>query len=220
MANKATKTQIGKIDNFFFEVNSIITPINILNLAPIQKKQEQHLKELNTQLCDYCLILCDFKYYDDCNLIYNLPLYIIYTIPKKDEPIGECTVEAESKFNFNSNFDNNDKNNDSSIVQNNNTNNNNLYSNSNSKQYIVLPNLFKKQKLKWFSNNDKNIMPKHTHNTDTGFDLKYPEKNIIKLEPYSHTCIDLKIALEILATIIVQIVSRSSLANKEINIKE
>ncbi|KAG9288990.1 hypothetical protein G9A89_015539 [Geosiphon pyriformis] len=43
-------------------------------------------------------------------------------------------------------------------------------------------------------------MPECAHNTDTGFDLRYPGKNPIKLEPHSHTCIDLKIALEIPAT--------------------
>ncbi|KAG9295052.1 hypothetical protein G9A89_017846 [Geosiphon pyriformis] len=30
------------------------------NLAPTKKEQEQCLKKINTQLCDYCLILCDF----------------------------------------------------------------------------------------------------------------------------------------------------------------
>ncbi|KAG9301110.1 hypothetical protein G9A89_012493 [Geosiphon pyriformis] len=45
-------------------------------------------------------------------------------------------------------------------------------------------------------------------------------KNAIKLELHLCTYIDLKIALKIPATIIVQLVSRSSLAKKEINIKE
>ncbi|KAG9287782.1 hypothetical protein G9A89_017377 [Geosiphon pyriformis] len=30
------------------------------NLAPMRKEQEQHLEEINTQLCDHCLIPCDF----------------------------------------------------------------------------------------------------------------------------------------------------------------
>ncbi|KAG9286833.1 hypothetical protein G9A89_012383 [Geosiphon pyriformis] len=62
-------------------------------------------------------------------------------------------------------------------------------------------------------------MPECVHNTDAGFDLRYPEKNAIKLEPHSHTCIDLKIALEIPATTMVQLASRSSLAKKGINIR-
>ncbi|KAG9284927.1 hypothetical protein G9A89_006305 [Geosiphon pyriformis] len=45
-------------------------------------------------------------------------------------------------------------------------------------------------------------------------------KNLIKLKSHLHTCIDLKIALEILATTIVQLTSKSSLAKKRINIKE
>ncbi|KAG9307144.1 hypothetical protein G9A89_016972 [Geosiphon pyriformis] len=43
-------------------------------------------------------------------------------------------------------------------------------------------------------------MPEHAHDTDAGFDLRYPEKKAIKLEPHSCTCIDLKVALEISAT--------------------
>ncbi|KAG9298413.1 hypothetical protein G9A89_000412 [Geosiphon pyriformis] len=62
-------------------------------------------------------------------------------------------------------------------------------------------------------------MPECTHDIDAGFDLRYPEKKAIKLEPNLHTCIDLKIALKIPATTMVQLVSKSTLAKKEINIK-
>ncbi|KAG9306915.1 hypothetical protein G9A89_000783 [Geosiphon pyriformis] len=62
-------------------------------------------------------------------------------------------------------------------------------------------------------------MPERAHDTNAEFNLRYPEKNAIKLEPHSHTCIDLKIASEILTTIIVQLIFRSSLANKRINIR-
>ncbi|KAG9303084.1 hypothetical protein G9A89_005042 [Geosiphon pyriformis] len=64
------------------------------------------------------------------------------------------------------------------------------------------------------------IMPECAHNTDVGFDLRYPRKNAIKLEPHLCTCIDLKIALEILATTMVQLASRNSLVKKGINIRE
>ncbi|KAG9285504.1 hypothetical protein G9A89_006492 [Geosiphon pyriformis] len=63
-------------------------------------------------------------------------------------------------------------------------------------------------------------MPERAHDTDAGFDLRYPGKDVIKLEPHLCTCIDLKIALEILATTMVQLASKSSLAKKGINIKE
>ncbi|KAG9286017.1 hypothetical protein G9A89_022693 [Geosiphon pyriformis] len=59
-------------------------------------------------------------------------------------------------------------------------------------------------------------MPEHVHNTDTEFDLR---KDTIKLEPHLYTCINLKIALKILATIMIQLAFRSSLAKKEINIR-
>ncbi|KAG9289297.1 hypothetical protein G9A89_007858 [Geosiphon pyriformis] len=62
-------------------------------------------------------------------------------------------------------------------------------------------------------------MPECAHNTDVGFDLRYSEKNAIKLEPHSCTNIDFKIALEISATIMVQLASKSSLAKKGINIR-
>ncbi|KAG9290632.1 hypothetical protein G9A89_011595 [Geosiphon pyriformis] len=68
-------------------------------------------------------------------------------------------------------------------------------------------------------NNNEGIMPEHVHNTNAEFDLRYLEKNTIKLEPHLCTCIDLKIALKILATIMVQLASRSSLAKKRINIR-
>ncbi|KAG9303252.1 hypothetical protein G9A89_013578 [Geosiphon pyriformis] len=84
----------------------------------------------------------------------------------------------------------------------------------------MLPDLFKEQKLKWFSDNNKDIMPECVHNTNTGFDLRYPKKDAIKLKPHSHTCIDLKIALKILATTMVQLASRSSLMKKKFNITE
>ncbi|KAG9287834.1 hypothetical protein G9A89_017429 [Geosiphon pyriformis] len=68
-------------------------------------------------------------------------------------------------------------------------------------------------------NNNEDIMPERAHNTDARFDLRYPEKNVIKLKPNSCTCIDLKITLEIPATTMVQLASKSSLAKKKINIR-
>ncbi|KAG9296307.1 hypothetical protein G9A89_014899 [Geosiphon pyriformis] len=63
-------------------------------------------------------------------------------------------------------------------------------------------------------------MPECAHDTDAGFNLRYPEKDLIKLKLHLRICIDLKIVLEILTTTIVQLASRSSLAKKEINIRE
>ncbi|KAG9297185.1 hypothetical protein G9A89_019466 [Geosiphon pyriformis] len=194
------------------------------NLAPTRKKQEQHLAQINTQLCDYCLISYDFQYCNECDFIYNPPSCIIYTISEKKELISSCTLESELKFNLNLNSNNDDnKNNGFSFAQNGHNNDNNLNSDSNSnlnyEQYIMLLNLTKKQELKWFSNNNKSIMPECMYNTDAEFDLKYPERNAIKLEPHLCTCINLKIALEILATTIIQLAFRSSLVKKKINIR-
>ncbi|KAG9288354.1 hypothetical protein G9A89_021385 [Geosiphon pyriformis] len=149
---------------------------------------------------------------------------MIYMIPKEEEPIGSCTSESKLIFNSNSNSDkDDDKNTSSNSVQNgiNNDNDSNSDLNSNLKyeQYITIPDLTRKLELKWFSNNNEDIMPECVHNTDTEFDLRYPGKDAIKLEPHSHICIDLKIALEIPPTTIVQLASRSSLVKRGINIR-
>ncbi|KAG9291646.1 hypothetical protein G9A89_022065 [Geosiphon pyriformis] len=148
------------------------------NLAPIRKEQEQQLAQLNTRLCCHCLIPSDFEYCDDCDLIYNPLLRMIYLIPEEEEPISRCASESESLINRDPDSDDDDKNTDS-----------------------------------------KGIMPEHAHNTDVGFDLRYLRKKAIKLKPHLHICIDLKIALEIPATIMVQLASRSSLVKRGINIR-
>ncbi|KAG9307080.1 hypothetical protein G9A89_016908 [Geosiphon pyriformis] len=142
------------------------------------------------------------SYCNECDFIYNLPPCIIYTIPEEDKPISNCASELDSSSALNSNEIYNDSN-----------------FNSNPETFITLSDLTKKQELKWFSNNGKGIMPKHVHNTDAEFNLRYPGKDAIKLEPHSRTCIDLKIALEIPATTMVQLSSRSSLAKKGITIR-
>ncbi|KAG9302726.1 hypothetical protein G9A89_009503 [Geosiphon pyriformis] len=148
---------------------------------------------------------------------------MIYMVLEKEEPISSCASESESLINRNPDSNDNDKNTDSSSVQNGNNNkdDSNLGSNSdlNYKQYIALPDLSKEQELKWYSDNREGIMPKRVHDTDAEFDLRYSEKKAIKLEPHLHTCIDLKVALEILATTIVQLASRSSLVKRGINIR-
>ncbi|KAG9301089.1 hypothetical protein G9A89_012472 [Geosiphon pyriformis] len=129
---------------------------------------------------------------------------MIYSIPEEEEPISSCASESESLINCDPDSDDDNKNTSSSSVQNGNDNKSDSNSDPNSdlnyEQYIALPDLSKKQELKWYSDNGKGIMPEHVHDTDTGFDLRYPRKNAIKLEPHSCTCIDLKIALEIPAT--------------------
>ncbi|KAG9295360.1 hypothetical protein G9A89_013389 [Geosiphon pyriformis] len=166
------------------------------NLAPIKEKQEEQL----------------------CDLIYNPPICMIYTIPEKEEPISSCASESKSPFNPNSNSDNNDDKNTTitiTMIQTQIQTQILKY-----EQYIAISDLTKELELKWFSDNNEGIMLEHMYNTDAGFDLRYPGKNAIKLEPHSHICLDLKIALEISATTMVQLASKSSLAKREINIRE
>ncbi|KAG9291442.1 hypothetical protein G9A89_021861 [Geosiphon pyriformis] len=193
------------------------------NLAPTREEQKQQLAQLNTKLCHHCLIPSDFEYCDDCNLIYNPPPRMIYLIPEEEEPISSCASESELLINCNPDSDNDDENTGSSSIQNGNDNENNSDSDSkpnlNYEQYIALPDLSKEQELKWYSDNGEGIMPERAHDTDAEFDLRYSGKDAIKLELHSRTCIDLKIALKIPATTIVQLASRSSLAKRGINIK-
>ncbi|KAG9292880.1 hypothetical protein G9A89_016242 [Geosiphon pyriformis] len=183
------------------------------NLALTKKEQEQCLEQLNIQLYDYCLISCDFQYCNECDLIYNLLLHMIYTIPEEKKPISSCVSELELKFNSNSNSNDDNKNNDFSSIQNGNINNKNLDSDSNPKQYITLLNLSKKQELKWFSDNNEGIMSECIHNTNAGFDLRYFGKDAIKLEPHLHTYIDLKVALEISTITIIQLICKYHITN-------
>ncbi|KAG9287701.1 hypothetical protein G9A89_004104 [Geosiphon pyriformis] len=193
------------------------------NLAPTREEQKQQLAQLNTKLCHHCLIPSDFEYCDNCDLIYNPPPYMIYLIPEKEEPISSCALESESLINRDPDSDDDNENNGSSSIQNGNDNENNSDSDSkldlNYEQYIALPDLFKEQELKWYSNNREGIMPKRVHDTDAGFDLRYPGKVAIKLELHSCIYIDLKIALEIPATTMIQLASKSSLAKRGINIR-
>ncbi|KAG9299437.1 hypothetical protein G9A89_009389 [Geosiphon pyriformis] len=135
--------------------------------------------------------------------------------------MSSCASESESNFNSDSNSDNNDnENNSSSSIQNGNKNINNSNSDLNPEIYIALFDLSKEQELKWYSDNNEGIMPECVHDINTEFNLRYLGKDVIKLELYSCTCIDLKITLEILATTMVQLASRSSLAKKKINIRK
>ncbi|KAG9289989.1 hypothetical protein G9A89_010295 [Geosiphon pyriformis] len=90
----------------------------------------------------------------------------------------------------------------------------------NSEEWRMQKQKMQQPELKWFSNNNEDIILECVHNTNAEFDLKYLGKYSIKLEPYLCTCIDLKIALKILVTTIVQLTFKSSLAKKGINIRK
>ncbi|KAG9305797.1 hypothetical protein G9A89_001086 [Geosiphon pyriformis] len=95
------------------------------NLAPTREEQEQWLAQLNTKLCRHCLIPSDFEYCDNCDLIYNPPPCMIYSIPEEEEPISSCASESELLINRDPDSDNDDKNTGSSSIQNGNDDKNN-----------------------------------------------------------------------------------------------
>ncbi|KAG9290086.1 hypothetical protein G9A89_010392 [Geosiphon pyriformis] len=73
--------------------------------------------------------------------------------------------------------------------------------------------------FKYFDNHCQGIRPEKAHEIDAGYDLRYPGKDTLILQPKSLTKINLKIALEIPPGAIIQIASRSLLASKGINIR-
>ncbi|KAG9304187.1 hypothetical protein G9A89_019749 [Geosiphon pyriformis] len=106
-------------------------------LASTREEQKQRLEQLNARLCQHCLIPCDVQYCNKCDLIYNPPPRMIYSIPEEEKPISSCASESESPINHNSNSDNNDNNNDSDSKP-----------DVNYEQYIALSDLSKEQELK------------------------------------------------------------------------
>ncbi|KAG9302698.1 hypothetical protein G9A89_005172 [Geosiphon pyriformis] len=207
-------------------------PITIANYATVNAMVTQNTKTSETM--NHVLLVannCSTKEYGTTFLVKEKPathhvntqfslITGIYTIPEEEKPISSCTSELDSTFNSNLNPNNNDNNGSSSVQNNNSNNNGNLNSDLDSKQYIALSNLSKKQEFRWFSDNDESIMPECTHDTDVRFDLRYLRKNAIKLKPHSHICIDLKVALEISRTIMIQLASRSSLVKKKSALEE
>ncbi|KAG9302188.1 hypothetical protein G9A89_020622 [Geosiphon pyriformis] len=82
---------------------------------------------------------------------------------------------------------------------------------------------FEKQpplQLKYFDNHGQEIRPEKAHKIDARYDLRYPGKDTLVLQPKSLTKINLKIALEIPPGAMVQIAFKLSLASKKINIRE
>ncbi|KAG9301861.1 hypothetical protein G9A89_004540 [Geosiphon pyriformis] len=72
------------VDNFFMDDPDAFQN-QYQELVPTQKEQEQRLADLNTKLCDHCLILCYFQYCNKCDLMFNLLPRILFSITKLPE---------------------------------------------------------------------------------------------------------------------------------------
>ncbi|KAG9295013.1 hypothetical protein G9A89_017807 [Geosiphon pyriformis] len=142
-------------------------------LAPTHEKQKQKLANLNTKLCDYCLIPCHFQYCDECDLMFNLLPRILFPITELPEPKEKVLITEDMLFQ-------------------------DPTENTKTEQYLVYPDLFKELELKWYSDNKEEICSKRVHDTNAGFDLQYSGQSPIIIVPHSFVKIDLKIALEIL----------------------
>ena len=73
--------------------------------------------------------------------------------------------------------------------------------------------------IKVYLDKEKGKEPEKAHNTDAGFDLRYPEDKPLEIKPGKITFIDSYIAIEIPENTYCQLVSRSSLAKQGIEIK-
>ncbi|KAG9298560.1 hypothetical protein G9A89_018919 [Geosiphon pyriformis] len=153
-----------------------------LELAPTREEQEQKLADLNTKLCNHCLIPCHFQYCDECNLMFNPPPRILFPITELPEPEKEVLITEDMSFQ-------------------------DLTEDTETEQYLAYPNLSKELKLKWYSDNEEGICPERVHNTNAGFNLQYLRQSPIIIAPHSLVKIDLKIALEISVSTMVQVAS-------------
>ena len=73
--------------------------------------------------------------------------------------------------------------------------------------------------IKVFTNNGKGKIPERAHETDAGFDMRYPGKEILNILPNDAAFINTHIAMEIPVGSYCQLKSRSSLAKKGIEVK-
>ena len=73
--------------------------------------------------------------------------------------------------------------------------------------------------IKVYNDDDKGKMPERAHENDAGFDVRYTGEESLTIKSQQTSLIDLFIAMEIPAGIICQLMSRSSLALKGIDVK-
>ncbi|KAG9285620.1 hypothetical protein G9A89_009260 [Geosiphon pyriformis] len=110
-------------------------------LVLTRKEQKQKLANLNTKLCDHCLIPCHFQYCDKCDLMFNLPPRILFPITELPEPKKEVLITEDMLFQ-------------------------DPTEDTETKQYLTYSNLSKELELKWYSDNEERICPERAHNTD------------------------------------------------------
>ncbi|KAG9301762.1 hypothetical protein G9A89_003309 [Geosiphon pyriformis] len=217
-ADGATKTPIGEIDDFPIEVNNIIVLIKVLMMEATQYQalvDNDWLSKINavfnwmTQKLDNtpCLA-CGETLLDEGMWNDILGQGEIMTLAKIQEASPEEIKEVKNNLPelLELNWDK------EPVI-------NLLEPEKFYEHYQTLAPTKEEQEQHLYSDNNKSIIPECAHDIDAGFDLRYPKKDAIKLKPHSHTCIDLKVALEIPTTTIVQLASRSRLVKKGINIR-
>ncbi|KAG9284380.1 hypothetical protein G9A89_023637 [Geosiphon pyriformis] len=126
-------------------------------LCPTRQKQKQYLAQINTYLCENCLILCQNQCCEEC----------------QDERGLERKMEIENH--------------------------------PESEKFVAYTNLEQVTNIQYFDNGHLKIILERVYPTDARFNLHYPEDQSTTLPPRSITKIDLKIAVEILPGIMVQI---------------
>ncbi|KAG9307185.1 hypothetical protein G9A89_017013 [Geosiphon pyriformis] len=155
-------------------------------LCPTRQEQEQYFTQINTYLCENCLIPCQNQCCEEC----------------QDERGLEKKMEIENQQSQNQLINQQDS-----------------PDGPESEKFVAYTDLEQVTDIRYFDNGHLGIIPERAHPTDAEFDLCYPENQSTMLPLRSITKIDLKIAVEILPGIMVQIASRSSLMKKKISIQ-
>jgi len=73
--------------------------------------------------------------------------------------------------------------------------------------------------IKIYNDQDKGKIPERAHETDAGFDVRYTGDEPLTIHSQQTTIVDLFIAIEIPVGTVCQLMSRSSLAQKGIDVK-
>ncbi|KAG9292109.1 hypothetical protein G9A89_005253 [Geosiphon pyriformis] len=187
-----TKTPIGEIDNFPFEINGIqiLTKVFVIEATQYQALVSW-VDIYQTELLPPPT--WEEKRKDRAEKKLQSILYLITKLPEPEEK--EELLTKDILFQ---------EPNQTTEIE----------------QYLAYPDLFKELELKWYSNDNKEICPEKAHKTNTSFDLRYSEQLPIVIALHFLVKIDLKIVLEIFVSTIIQVVSRLNLAKKKINVKE
>jgi hypothetical protein len=159
-------------------------------LSPSRRKQLAQLEYINVKLCNECLIPCDSDVCEDC---------------VQSEQAEEPPVKNVIKLEIIKEEDEDDSGYDSIddiLMEYYNTTEENK-----NEEKEELEEKSANLMIKVYNDNDKGKMPERAHETDAGFDLRYPGEEAILVQPYRTIMIDLFLAIEVPVGTVCQLMS-------------